>query len=79
MNGSSTSIVHFTANETVLGFTSPIADNISANVVGLVIGTAFRFLMYRFWVYGPHRSDGLTARRNREAAEAALVVDTVEN
>lgn len=53
----------------VLGFTSLLADNISANVIGLVIATAFRFLMYRFWVYGPHRSDGLTARRNREAAE----------
>ena len=51
----------------VLGFTSLLADNISTNVIGLVIATAFRFLMYRFWVYGPHRSDGLTARRNREA------------
>lgn len=54
----------------VLGFTSLLADNISANVIGLVIATAFRFLMYRFWVYGPHRADGLTARRNREAEAA---------
>jgi putative flippase GtrA len=51
----------------LLGFTSLLADNISTNVIGLVIATAFRFLMYRFWVYGPQRSDGLTARRNREA------------
>lgn len=51
----------------VLGFTSLVADNISANVIGLIIATAFRFLAYRYWVYGPQRSDGLTARRNREA------------
>jgi putative flippase GtrA len=51
----------------VLGYTSLLADNISANVVGLVIATAFRFLAYRYWVYGPQRSDGLTARRNRDA------------
>lgn len=55
----------------LLGFTSLLADNISTNVIGLVIATAFRFLMYRFWVYGPHRSDGLTARRNREAEAEA--------
>ena len=51
----------------VLGFTSLLADNISTNVIGLIISTAFRFLMYRFWVFGPQRTDGLTARRNREA------------
>lgn len=51
----------------LLGFTSQFADNIAANVVGLFIATAFRFLMYRFWVFGPQRSDGLSARRAREA------------
>jgi putative flippase GtrA len=35
----------------VLGFTSPLADNISANVVGLALGTAFRFFSYRRWVF----------------------------
>jgi putative flippase GtrA len=48
-----------------LGYTSLVADNISANVIGLVIATAFRFLLYRFWVYGPQRADGHTARQNR--------------
>lgn len=52
----------------ILGFTSLLADNISANVVGLVIATAFRFLLYRFWVYGPGRSDGLAAIKARSAA-----------
>jgi len=39
-----------------LGFTSVLADNISTNVVGLALGTAFRFTFYRFWVFGEHRT-----------------------
>jgi len=39
-----------------LGFTSVVADNISTNVVGLALGTAFRFTFYRLWVFGSHRS-----------------------
>jgi putative flippase GtrA len=35
----------------MLGFTSPLADNIAANVVGLALGTAFRFWSYRRWVF----------------------------
>lgn len=35
----------------ILGFTSRLADNIAANVVGLGLGTAFRFLSYRRWVF----------------------------
>ncbi len=34
-----------------LGLTGPIADNISANVVGLALGTMFRFWSYRRWVF----------------------------
>lgn len=34
-----------------LGLTSPLADNISANVVGLALGTLFRFWSYRRWVF----------------------------
>ena len=34
-----------------LGFTSPLADNISANVIGLVLGTMFRFWAYRTYVF----------------------------
>ncbi|WP_111718580.1 GtrA family protein [Homoserinimonas sp. OAct 916] len=39
----------------VMGYTSLLADNISTNVVGLVLGTAFRFMLYRYWVYRPGR------------------------
>jgi len=34
-----------------LGLTGPLADNISANVVGLALGTLFRFWSYRRWVF----------------------------
>jgi len=34
-----------------LGLTSAIADNISANVIGLGLGTLFRFWSYRRWVF----------------------------
>ncbi|GGO50956.1 Putative flippase GtrA (transmembrane translocase of bactoprenol-linked glucose) [Streptomyces sp. WMMB 714] len=34
-----------------LGFTSPLADNIAKNVIGLGIGTVFRFWTYRTWVF----------------------------
>ncbi|MDP9801342.1 putative flippase GtrA [Arcanobacterium wilhelmae] len=35
----------------VLGLTSQLADNISANVVGLVLGTAFRYVGYRYFIF----------------------------
>ena len=35
----------------LLGFTSPLADNISANVVGMALGTMFRFWSYRRFVF----------------------------
>lgn len=60
----------------VLGFTSLLADNISTNVVGLFLSTAFRFLMYRYWVYGHHRKDGLMAMQHKgEAAARAIFED----
>ncbi len=39
----------------VLGLTSPLADNVSANVIGLGLGSAVRFVLYRQWVYSPAR------------------------
>ena len=55
-----------------LGFTSIFADNVSTNVVGLALGTAFRFLLYRYWVYGHHRADGLSNLDRVEEAQRAL-------
>lgn len=42
----------------LLGLTSALADNISTNVIGLILGSIVRFALYRHWVYHP-------ARRNR--------------
>lgn len=35
----------------VLGLDSPLAENISSNVVGLGLGTLFRFWAYQRWVF----------------------------
>ncbi len=45
----------------LMGLTSPLADNVS-NVVGIAVGTAFRFFAYRTWVF----------REDRPVAELAL-------
>lgn len=42
----------------VLGFTSVLADNIASNVVGLGLGSLFRFSLYRWWVFHPRRGRG---------------------
>jgi putative flippase GtrA len=44
-------------SEYVLGFQSQLADNIATNVVGLALGTIFRFAFYRLWVFGPSRGE----------------------
>lgn len=35
----------------VLGFTSLLADNISGNVIGLLLGNIMRYFAYRSWLY----------------------------
>lgn len=52
----------------VLGFTSQLADNISGNVVGLILGTAFRFGAYRWLVFSPRsRTAPLRSARSARA------------
>ncbi|MGH3506809.1 MAG: GtrA family protein [Nocardioidaceae bacterium] len=41
----------------LLDFTSALADNISANVVGLFLGMLFRFWSYRTFVFRKHPED----------------------
>jgi len=41
----------------VLGFDNLLADNISGNVVGLGLGTLFRFTLYKLWVFAPRRGE----------------------
>lgn len=47
----------------VFGFTSAFADNVSGNVIGLLLGTAFRFWLYKVWVYHPDRVEREASRR----------------
>ena len=56
----------------LLGYTSLVADNVATNVVGLVLGTAFRFFLYRYWVFGHHRADGLSNVTRVEEAQRTL-------
>ncbi len=44
------------ASRYLLGLHSLLADNIASNVVGLVLGTIVRYLLYKFWVYSPRRA-----------------------
>jgi len=40
----------------LLGFTSPLADNIAANLIGVALGTLFRFFAYSRFVF-PHTEE----------------------
>jgi myo-inositol-hexaphosphate 3-phosphohydrolase/putative flippase GtrA len=45
------SVLTLTISHDVLGLTSRMADNISANVVGLALGTLFRYWSYKTFVF----------------------------
>jgi putative flippase GtrA len=50
----------------VLKLTSPLADNISANVIGLGLGTMFRWWAYRRWVFPEMPEDDALTRELRQ-------------
>ena len=59
----------------LLGLDSRLADNIAANGVGLVLGTAFRFWSYRRWVWvavDPAPADVVDLATRRAPAEREL-------
>lgn len=61
----------------VLNLHGVVADNISKNVVGLGLGTVFRFALYRFWVFKGHEPEPLTGElRVIQAVEATLTADS---
>lgn len=45
------SVVTLTVSHDLLGLTSRLADNISANVIGLALGTVFRYITYKRFVF----------------------------
>jgi putative flippase GtrA len=71
----------------LLGYDSLLADNISSNVVGLALGTAFRFWGYRVWVfreptvsirpraaYSTHKEQSAYSTHREEASTASTSV-----
>ena len=56
----------------VLGFESRLADNISANGIGLVLGTTFRFWSYRRFVWAAPSAVEDAAVEGDAAARAVL-------
>jgi putative flippase GtrA len=46
------SVVTLAISHDVLGLTSRLADNMSANVVGVGLGTVFRYVTYKHAVFG---------------------------
>ncbi|MEP9361624.1 GtrA family protein [Nocardioides sp. CN2-186] len=61
------SVLTLVLTHDVLGWTSRLVDNLSANVVGLALGTLFRYWSYKRFVFGAV-SDGSV-----EEAEASAV------
>jgi putative flippase GtrA len=47
------SVATLAISHDLLGLTSRLADNVSANVIGLALGTAFRYATYKRFVFAP--------------------------
>jgi putative flippase GtrA len=62
----------------VLGFRSSLADNVSANVIGLGLGSAVRFVLYRQWVYSPDRRHAAGATAAARPTGAGTGRDTTD-
>ncbi|WP_051701962.1 GtrA family protein [Mycetocola saprophilus] len=62
----------------VLGFTSAAADNIALNGVGLILGSVFRFVLYRYWVFSPNRDRAAEEITDLEASAAEFTEPDIE-
>lgn len=72
--GLSISLLCLAVSHYVLGFESRLADNIAANGVGLVLGTAFRFWSYRRFVWAAP-TEVVEAAADGDAAARAVLED----
>lgn len=70
------SVATLAISHDLLGLTSRTADNISANVIGLALGTAFRFLTYKHFVFTVPHSDIVTATAIEVPAHSGGLVDS---
>jgi putative flippase GtrA len=62
----------------VLGFTSHLADNVSGNVIGIALGTLFRFWAYRTFVFTQFIDPQGRDRAEDPAGLPLPVVDSLE-
>jgi len=62
----------------VLGFTSGLADNLSGNVIGIGLGTLFRFWAYRTFVFTELLNPQGRDRAEDPVAQPLPVVDSLE-
>jgi hypothetical protein len=63
----------------IMGLTSTLAVNIANDVVGLALGTVFRFALYRWWVFAPSRNQAPAPERRATLAgtpDSGLVGDS---
>jgi putative flippase GtrA len=72
--GSSMAVACLAISHYGLDLTSPLADNVSANVVGLVLGTVFRFWAYRTHVFSGSQQVG-TESSSVTTSEATTTTD----
>jgi len=68
--GLAIALVCLTVSHYVLGFDSQLADNVSGNGIGTLLGTLWRFWSFKRWVFLPKTDDGPSA------AEAAVATTT---
>ncbi|MFF3028084.1 GtrA family protein [Microbacterium sp. NPDC057944] len=66
--GSGVSLLCLGVSHYLLNLTTTVDDNVSANVIGLLAGSAVRFAAYRWWVF---------AERGIQTREAVKVTTTV--
>lgn len=64
-------LVCLTISHYVLGFDSQLADNVSGNGIGTILGTMWRFWSFKRWVFLPAESPD-----DPSPAEAAVVTTT---
>lgn len=68
--GGGMSLLCLTFSRDVLGLTTALDDNVSANVVGLLLGSAVRFCAYRWWVFGERAASSAVMIGRRTPTEA---------
>lgn len=78
--GGGVSLLCLAISRGVLGLETALDDNLSANVIGLLLGSAVRFCAYRWWVFGdrPATSPGVRGRRMPTSAPSRSERSDVE-